>query len=199
MDISFASNLAEFERGLSDLARRQMLFATLLALNETAEAIRTNTDRALDKRLDRPTPFTRRGLTVFRAVKARLWADVFFKDIQARYLAWAERGGDRPPKGRAIPVPVNVKLNRFGSVPRGALARARGRPDTFTPGPGSRLPAGLYRRKPKGGLILLAAFEPSAHYEPRFPFGSDAVKTARAYFPITLERAFRRAFETARR
>lgn len=199
MEVSFASNLREFERDLSDLARRQLPYATAVALNETAEAIRDNTDRALEKRLDRPTPFTRRGLTVFRAVKARLWADVFFRDIQARYLAWAERGGDRPPKGRAIPVPVNVKLNRHGSMPRNAMARARARADTFTPGPGSRLPAGLYQRKPKGGLTMLAAFEPSAHYEPRVPFGADAEKTARAFFPIALERAFRHAFATARR
>ncbi|WP_181164452.1 hypothetical protein [Amaricoccus solimangrovi] len=199
MHVSFEHNLRGFERDLSDLARRQLPFATASALNETARAIADNAGRALEKRLDRPTPFTRRGLAVFRAGKARLWADVFFRDRQAGYLAWAERGGERKPARKAIPVPVGIRLDRHGGMPRNALARARARADTFAPAPGTRLPAGLYQRLKAGRLRMLAAFEPVAHYTPRLRFGVDAEKTARAYFPIALERAFRRAWATARR
>ena len=97
-------NIREVERDLSDFARRQLPFATSLALNETAEAIeRKSSAKALETRLDRPTPFTLRGLLVLRSSKARLWADVLFKDAQAAYLRWQETGGERPPRRRRSP------------------------------------------------------------------------------------------------
>lgn len=202
MEVSFAANFREVERDPSDFARRQLPFATSRALNDTAEAIRKNTDAALGKRLDKPTPFTRRGLLVLRSSKGRLWADVLFKDIQAAYLRWQEQGGDRPPKGKAIPVPVTIPRNAFGNMARGAVKRAAGRPDVFAGRPGGgRLAAGLWQRLGNGGrgLRLLVAFEPSAHYAPRFDFTRDAERTARAFLPIAFERALVRALATARR
>lgn len=198
MQLSFEDNLRAFERDLSDLARGQLPFATARALNATTEAIAANTTRALDERLDRPTPFTKRGIARRFATKARPWSDVFFRDIQAAYLAWAEDGGERLPKGMAIPIPVGLRRNAYGNMARGALARLRGRSDVFTPGPGSPLPPGIYQRR-KSGLRMLAAFEPRAAYRPRLSFLADAERTARAYFPIAFERALRRALATARR
>jgi len=202
MQISFAHNVREVSRGLSDFAQAQVPFATSLALNDTAEAIRKNTDKALDRRLDRPTPFTRRGLMVLRSSKRRLSAAVLFRDIQARYLAWQEKGGDRPPKAKAIPVPVAINRDRFGNMGRGALKRAAGQRDVFSGRPGAgRLAPGLWQRVGKGGrgLRLLVAFETVARYAPRLGFTEDAEKTARAFMPIAWERAMRRAIETARR
>lgn len=198
MHVSFAHNLRELERDLSDLARRQLPFATSVALNDTAVAIERDAARDLEQRLDRPTPFTRRGLLVLRSSKARLWADVLFRDAQAAYLVWAERGGERGPKRRAIPVPVNLRRNAYGNMARGAVKRASNRRDVFAPGPGSALAPGLYQRLRGGALSLLVAFEPHARYAPRLAFETNAEKTARALFPIALERALRRAFASAR-
>jgi hypothetical protein len=202
VEINFTHNIREVSRGLSDFAQAQVPFATSLALNDTAEAIRKNTDKALDRRLDRPTPFTRRGLMVLRSSKRRLSAAVLFRDIQARYLAWVERGGDRPPKAKAIPVPVAIDRDRFGNMRRGAVKRTAGRPDVFAGRPGGgRLAPGLWQRTGKGGtgLRLLVAFEAVARYAPRLGFAEDAAKTARAFMPVAWERAMRRAIETARR
>ena len=200
LDVSFEHNIREVARDLSDFALRQLPFATSLALNDTALAIQRNTLKALDRNLDRPTPFTRRGLLVLRSSKARLWADVLFKDVQAEYLRWQERGGTRGPKGRAIPVPVTLKRNAFGNMGRGAVKAAAVRPDVFSGRPGGgRLKPGLYKRLPNGGLRLLVAFEAVARYAPRLGFAEEAEKTARAFMPIAWERAMRRAIETARR
>lgn len=198
MHVSFAHNLRELERDLSDLARRQLPFATSVALNGTAVTIERNSAPDLERRLDRPTPFTRRGLLVLRSSKARPWADVLIRDAQARYLVWAERGGERGPKRRAIPVPVNLRRNACGNMARGAVKRAANRRDVFAPGPASSLAPGLYQRLKGGALSLLVALEPRARYTPHLAFEANAEKTARALFPIALERALRRAFASAR-
>jgi hypothetical protein len=115
MDVRFQSNIREVERGLSDFAKRQLPFAVSLALNDTAADVAKNAEKGLAKRLDRPTPFTRRAFAVLRSSRARLAAAVFAKDAQAAYLRFQEEGGERRPKGRAIVVPVNVRLNKFGN------------------------------------------------------------------------------------
>ncbi len=199
MHLSFAHNIREVERDLSDFARKQLPFATSLALNETAQAVRRNADAALGKRLDAPTPFTRRGLLILRSSKGKLWADVLLKDLQAAYLRWQEKGGERPPKAKAIPVPVAIGRNAFGNMPRGALKRASASKDVFSGRPGGgRLGPGLYQRWKGGRLRLLVAFEPRATYAPRLHFERDAERTARAYFPIAFERAINRALASAR-
>lgn len=199
MEVSFEHNIREVARDLSDFALRQLPFATSLALNDTALAIERNTLKALDRTLDRPTPFTRRGLLVLRSSKSRLWADVLFKDVQAEYLRWQEGGGTRGPKGRAIPVPVTLRRNAFGNMGRRAVRTAAARPDVFSGRPGGgRLKPGLYQRLPQGGLRLLVAFEARVDYKPRLGFGDGAERTAIAYFPIALERAMRRALASAR-
>jgi hypothetical protein len=186
-------NIAEVERGLSDLARRELPFALSLAINETLGDVKKNTERKLPRQVDRPTPFTLRGLGLRRSTKRRLAGAVLFKDVQAAYLRWLARPGTRRPEGGAIVMPVAQKLNRYGNIPRRALARAVARPDTFATGRGdparSHLPGGIYRRLRSGRLRMLAAFEPAATYdERRLRFQEDARKTAEARLPVLLGR-----------
>ena len=197
MEISFAANFREVERDLSDFARKQLPFATSLALNSTAEAVEREARRNLETRLEKPTPFTLRGLLILRSSKARLWADVLMKDAQAAYLKWQETGGDRPPKARAIPVPVHIVRNAFGNMARGAVKRAALGADVFSGRPGRAGP-GLYQRLKGGGLRMLVAFEPVAKYRPRLRFAKDAERTALATMPAAFEHAMRRALASAR-
>lgn len=197
MEISFAANFREVERDLSDFARKQLPFATSLALNDTAEAVERGARRDLETRLDKPTPFTLRGLLILRSSKARLWADVLIKDAQAAYLRWQETGGDRPPKAKAIPVPVHIGRDSFGNMARGAVKRAALGADVFSGRPGRAGP-GLFQRLKGGGLRLLVAFEPVAKYRPRLHFADNATRIANAMMPAAFERAMRRALTSAR-
>ena len=189
-------NMRAFERALSDAARKQLPFAVSLALNEVAGAIKSNTVSRLHKDLDRPTPFTQRGVFISRASKRKLSAVVGFKDIQARYLRIQETGGVRRPKARAIVVPVAQRLNKYGNMPRNTIKRALARPDTFSGKVGNT--PGVFQRKKRGGLKMLAAYEKRANYTKRMDFEGNARKTATKRIPFHMKKAMTRAMATRR-
>ena len=74
------------------------------------------------KQLDRPAPFTVRGIHWQWANEAdyargRLHSLVYIMDKQAEYLRLQIEGGTRTPSGRAIAVPTsNVELNKYGTL-----------------------------------------------------------------------------------
>lgn len=203
MDFRVSHNIRQVERGLSDFARRQLPFATALALTRTARDIKANSEKRLRRRLDRPTPFTLRAFAVRRATKRRLAAEVFAKDRQAAYLSFAEDGGTRRPKGEAIVVPAErTRRNRYGNMPRGAIGRALARGDTFSGDPAGPRGGGIWKRvgrKGRGGLRLVADYAKRAVYRPRLGFEDGAVKTTRARLPAHLTAALAHAIRTARR
>lgn len=200
MDFKITGNIKEVERGLNDVARRQIPFATALAINEVLTEIRRNWEKRLRRALDRPTPFTMKAFGIRRATKRSLTGMVFTKDIQAGYLNWLEEGGERQPKRRAILVPVRQRLNKYGNMPRGAVGRTLASPKTFSGAPKGR-PAGIYQRTGKGktaGLKLLVHYADGAIYKPRLKLVAGAAKTATARLPGAMLRAMRKALASAR-
>ena len=193
------------ERLVSDLARNQLPFAMAMALNDTAEAVKDIEETELPLALDRPTPFTQKAFYVRRASKTRLTARVGSKRIQNEYLLRQAVGGSRSPKGSALVVPVRQRLNKYGNMPRRALARAKARGDVFVAsrrgGNARHLPPGIYQRQRgrSGGLKLLVAFEPRAFYKPRFQFHARAMNRARSVFQPSFVRRMRAAIASARR
>ncbi|GAB5376485.1 MAG: hypothetical protein AcusKO_29470 [Acuticoccus sp.] len=178
-----------------------MPFATSLALTETARDIETNVNKRIGRVFDRPTPFTKRAVFVQRASKAKLVATVGIKDKQAEYLELQEEGGTRLPKGRALVMPVQARVNQYGNIPRKAVARAVARPDTFAgkvKGVGGIWQRAKAGRKRQRSIKLLYAFEAAAQYRPRFGFMDTARKTAEARFPSQFWRALARAVSTAK-
>lgn len=200
--ISVKADIDAAERLLSDLARQQLPFATAMALNDTAQDVKVREEQALDREIDRPTRFTRNAIFIRRASKRRLVATVAAKDIQAQYLRYQVEGGIRPPKGRAIPVPSGIRLNVYGNMARGAVARALGKRNVFATSPGAartrNLPPGVYERRRGGALKLLVSFEPRARYSARWDFRGHAVRAARANFERNFIARLREAIATAR-
>lgn len=196
--ISFEHNIRDFERALSDLARRQLPFATAMALNDTAKDVSEAWGKHLQRRLDRPTPFTVRSRYVRRASKRKLTATVGIKDRQASYLKYQVEGGTRLPARRALLVPVRARLNRYGNMPRGAVARALARPNTFSGKVGRA--AGVFQRQARrsAGLKMLVAYASRASYGKRLDLQQVAEKRARASFARHFARRFRAAMATAR-
>lgn len=200
--ISFDHNIRAFERSLSDLARRQLPFATALALNDTAAEVREAWQVQMKRRLDRPTPFTLRGVFMRRASKRRLTATVGVKDVQAGYLKYQVRGGTRLPVGRAIPVPVGQRRNKYGNMPKGALKRVIAKPDVFVGKVGAVPGVWKRPRRTKAKKIksptLLVAFEPRVTYQPRLDLERAAKGRARAAFPRHFSKRLKQAIATAR-
>lgn len=199
MDVDIRSNLDEVRRRLGIFGRRQLPFAISLAVNEVLSHVKSDLETHLRHVIDRPAPFTMRALGIRRSTKRRLEGAVFVKDIQAGYLRWLQEGGTRRPRGQALVIPVTRALNRYGNMPRGAVARDLARSDTFATEPGDRLPGGIYRRLRTGGLRLLVSFKARARYtKAPLRYRETARRTALRVMPDAFARAVRRALDTAR-
>lgn len=147
----------EIAPALAKLARAesQARFALARALTLTAKDAAAELTAALPEIFDAPTPFTRRAIAITPARKDTLVAEVFVKDVQARYLARQEVGGVRRPEpGAPVVLPVRIRTNVYGNIARGRIAREREKPTTFVSKqdtPKTRhLPPGIYERADRG-------------------------------------------------
>ena len=119
------------ERGLNDLMRKQIPFAKAQAINAVAECVRAAEQANLKETFRSPSPFTVNSVAVRKATKSNPVATVFVKPIAAKYLLPFENGGVHQLPGRALLNPKNVRLNRYGQLPRGMVAKLKGMPDVF--------------------------------------------------------------------
>lgn len=104
---------------------KQIRFAAAVALTNTAKAVKAALPAVMNRELDRPTPFTTRGIFVTPAKKDSLTAVVGFMDRQASYLKYQIAGGTRQPGPRGIKLPGNITLNAFGNIPRGMIDKLK--------------------------------------------------------------------------
>lgn len=195
MRLNVTSNADQVARSLKR-AQRQIPFATARALTETAKDGRKAEQRRLERVLDRPTPFTKRGVAIRSASKRQLRARIFYKDVQAGYLEILEKGGTRTPEGRALLVPVGARVNKYGNLSRNQVARLLARPNVFSGQVGRA--AGIFQVMRSGRVKLLVAYESRARYRPQLGFRRAAEKRARRAFPVKFRAAFREALRTAR-
>lgn len=130
-DISVRADVKDIERKLSDVAYRQMPFATAKALTNLAKIVQAGEKKAIGSVFDRPTPFTVNSVGVKAARKDNLQAIVFVKDIAAAYLAPYEFGGTNKLNSKALLKPVNVPLNQYGNLGKNKLAQLKGRSNVF--------------------------------------------------------------------
>jgi hypothetical protein len=214
---SVKPDLQAFYRSLDLLQKKQLPFATALALNAVARQAVTAERAAMKSSLDRPSPFTLRGVTMLPARKDSPTAWVYILPIQARYLAPSIVGGAQVlNQNRAVLAPKNVRLDAYGNVPRGLLAALKARPDIFIgevtfadgrkvngvwqlpPGErkGGRTGRGITGGRRKGWKLLIRFADPS-DIKPRYPWGEATGQAVKA-FPAELRNAMARAMATAR-
>lgn len=205
MQISVKADVKELTRGLNKIQRKQIPFATSKALNTLAFDVRKTLQDSLDVHLDRPTKYTERGVQVKKSTKKDLVAVVGFRSRtfgkgqgsvpQADYMKLQIEGGTRRPKGQALPVPVpkNMKTNKYGNIVRGKIQKLLGDKDRYFSGVPKgiteggegiweRMPANSKRKRPGGKIRMVIAWEEQAMYQKRFPFESIVTKTIRTNF-----------------
>jgi len=180
------------------VAEKQIPYACMIGLNNTAFKVKDAEVVALEKHLDRPTPFTKRGYEVVKATKQRLVASVRARQTQAEYLKYAVSGGSRAPKKTAIVIPVNQRLNQYGNMTKGAVRGLIGKTNTFSGKAGRSQVGGIWQRMKGKGLRLMVAYESSARYEKRLPFEQVAKDEAARVFRSEFDKALARALSTAR-
>lgn len=124
MHIKIDTNFAQVERQFSHM-KKQVRFAAAVALTRTGKDLQAAIPQQLERDLDRPTDFTKRGTFVLPARRDTLEATVGFKDRQARYMALQIGGGRRQAGEAGIKLPGNIQLNAFGNVPRGLIGQLK--------------------------------------------------------------------------
>ena len=187
MQISVVANTKQLTKHLNRIQKKQIPFATSKALNDVAFDARSYVQKSLPRRLDRPTKGIISSVQVQKSKKKNLVATVGFAGLGFKSTKWSEspaeimrrhiKGGTRTPQGKAIPVPIarNLKLNKFGNMPRTKIKTLLSKPDKYFSGQPKGRDAGIYerikrtKRKP-GKLKMLISWEPRTQYQGgRFP------------------------------
>ena len=202
---------------------KQIPFAASKALNATAQKVADAMPAELERALDRPTPFTKRGVRILRyASKAKLETTVGFMADQAKYMALQIEGGTRQPGKAGLKIPAAIKLNEFGNIPRGIIAqlvavarkeqgmkkatsrkiKVSAKLDLFYGDPkdqaGKNWPRGIYKIA-NGALIPLILFpQVAARYRARFDYPAKAKAIVDREWPRQFDTALADAIRTAR-
>jgi hypothetical protein len=205
-DISVRSNVKAIERTLSDLAYKQMPFATALALTGLAKIVQAGEQDAMTTVFDRPTPFTVNSVGVRAARKDNLQALVYVKDIAAAYLEPYETGGTNKLNSRALLKPVNAPLNQYGNLSKSKLAQLKAKGNTFigkVKGKGGEVINGVWQRTPaaKGkpaGMKLLIRFSDAHPIKQHLDYRARAEQLVRSNLNREMGKALARAIASAR-
>lgn len=129
--ISVKSNVDEIELSLNTFVRDQIPFATSSAINALAKQVQAGEIENLRTTFRNPSPFTLRSVRMTPARKSSPEASVFVMDKAEQYLEPYEFGGVHQLPGPALFNPKDIDLNAYGQLPRGIMARLRGRKDIF--------------------------------------------------------------------
>tara|TARA_R100001015_G_C4571613_1_gene129585 strand:+ start:318 stop:905 length:588 start_codon:yes stop_codon:yes gene_type:complete len=195
MQINVKNNIKEITKFTTTVQKKQIPFATSVAINNTLFDLKKEMAKQMDKKLDRPTPFTKRGFFINKAKKNLLVGVLLMKDIVANYMQYQIEGGTRTT-GKQIPVPYkpNARLNKFGNIIGKRTGLIKKNTQFIGNVSGTE---GVYERT-KDGLKLIIGFERSVNYRPRFPFYIIAEKFSNAVFDKKFVKAFNRALRSAR-
>lgn len=198
MRIDVRVNTKELMKGVSRLFDRQIPFATSQAINNLAFGLRAEEQRMMKVALDRPTPFSVRGVRYTKSNKRNLTAVVYLTEIVDDYLKYQIHGGSRPAKrGRVLPA-IGTKTNSYGNLPRGKSKTLRKKANVFSGKPKGK-PAGIWQKMKSGRIKPLLIYEKgSMTYKKRFPWFKIGRKYVRANFDREFIKAMNRAIKTAR-
>lgn len=141
------STLKDLSRQLKKL-QKQIPFATAQAMTSVVRDIAAAQKVALGRKLESPTPFTVNSVGSAGARKNNLRAKVFVRDVAAEYLEPFEFGGEHKLNSQALLNPKNIKLNKYGNMPRNKLSQLKAKPNVFV-GEVNGVDAVWQRRKPK--------------------------------------------------
>ena len=196
MQVNVKTNIKEISKNLTRDQKKQVPFASAMAINNTLFQLRKEMGKQTRKKLDRPTKFTQNGFVVQKAKKQNPKGMLFLKDAVEKYLKFQIDGGVRST-GKYIPVPFkqNARLNKFGNIvgKRSGLIKKKSQ---FIGTVNGIL--GVWERQKGNKLKLIIGFERTVEYKPKLPFYTIAQKFSAAVFDRNFTKAITRAIKSAR-
>ena len=202
------STLKDLSRQLKQL-QKQIPFATAQAMTSVVRDIAAAQKVALGRKLESPTPFTVNSVGSAGARKNNLRAKVFVRDVAAEYLEPFEFGGEHKLNSQALLNPKNIKLNKYGNMPRNKLSQLKAKPNVFV-GEVNGVDAVWQRRKPKKANgtrrpkrkqrapKLLVRFGDALPVTPTLDYMNRSRSMAAGLMPGALSRAIEEAIRTAK-
>ncbi|AVK37132.1 hypothetical protein Q4R84_18260 [Morganella morganii] len=213
------ANLTDLSNQLRTL-RKQIPFATAQAMTAVVRKIEDAQKVAMQRNLDNPTPFTVKSVKSRGARKNDLKAKVFVMNTAAAYLEPFETGGVHKLNGSALLNPKDIKLNKYGNLPRNKLSSLKSKENTFIGDIGGingvwqrkkakkgkkgrkrlqRSPNGTRRDRKKQPMPkLLIRFGDALPVEPVLGYQDRAMKMTQALLPQEINRAIAEAIRTAK-
>lgn len=213
------ANLTDLSNQLRTL-RKQIPFATAQAMTSVVRKIEDAQKVAMQRNLDNPTPFTVKSVKSRGARKSDLKAKVFVMNTAAAYLEPFETGGVHKLNGSALLNPKDIKLNKYGNLPRNKLSSLKSKENTFIGDIGGvngvwqrkkakkgkkgrkrlqRSPNGTRRDRKKQPMPkLLIRFGDALPVEPVLGYQDRAMKMTQSLLPQEINRAIAEAIRTAR-
>ncbi|UFH69706.1 hypothetical protein [Morganella morganii] len=213
------ANLTDLSNQLRTL-RKQIPFATAQAMTAVVRKIEDAQKVAMQRNLDNPTPFTVKSVKSRGARKSDLKAKVFVMNTAAAYLEPFETGGVHKLNGSALLNPKDIKLNKYGNLPRNKLSSLKSKENTFI-GDISGVNGVWQRKKAKKGKKgrkrlqrspngtrrdrnklpmpkLLIRFGDALPVEPMLGYQDRAMKMTQALLPQEINWAIAEAIRTAK-
>ena len=209
VEVNIKSNVKEFKKGLTGVQKKQIPFATSVALNKTGVLVLVGLGRTAAKTFEGgATASTLRALKPPKGLKGTrhnikfstkkdLTTEIFLPAWASKYLKYQIDGGLRKTPGKGTGVPTrNKKLNKFGNIPGRSSGLIKGKKQFFANIKGTE---GVWERYGTGGrnVRLLIAFEKDTNYRPKFSYYGTARKMVRVHFKrkmkIELAKALRNA------
>jgi hypothetical protein len=187
MRLSIKHNIDEVTKGMSSMQKKQIPFATMLALNDTAFDLQRVYKAQTKQKFDQPTKFTQTGFAVKKAKKTDLTAVVFVTEKREDYMKLQVDGGVRHPKNNAIIIPnksnsSDIDKYASGNLTKGAVNKIKKQKDKYFFGipKGNQGSEGIWERYGRtatgsvsGARIRqVAKLSKQAKYKALFPFTS---------------------------
>lgn len=123
------ANLTDLSNQLRTL-RKQIPFVTAQSMTSVVRKIEDAQKVAMQRNLDNPTPFTVKSVKSRGARKSDLKAKVFVMNTAAAYLEPFEIGGVHKLNGSALLNPKDIKLNKYGNLPRNKMSALKFKENT---------------------------------------------------------------------
>ena len=187
MRLSIKHNIDEVTRGMSSIQKKQIPFATMLALNDTAFDLQRVYKAQTKQKFSEPTKFTQTGFAVEKAKKTNLKAVVYVTEKRVDYMKLQVDGGVRHPKNKAIIIPNRSNSDdlakwKSGNLTKGAVNKIKKQKDKYFFGvpKGNQGSEGIWERYGRSAtgsvsgarIRQVAKLSKQAKYKALFPWTS---------------------------
>jgi hypothetical protein len=197
-DLAIDVPIDEMRRDLREFERRQLPYATALALTRTVQDAQNEIQQALPRRFIIRNDFLAKGIRIAAAKKTKLEARVFTVDeILRRQIMGGSKGG----RGHAVALPRDVRTNKRGIISRAKRPRALREKARHFVAPTRDGERALFRRRTKKRYPLELLYRLQyglVRITERLDFEDIATRIFKREFDDNFDESLRRALRTAR-